>query len=89
MLLFHDYLKQNETFQKSGKKQQWEFPPNTTWIVFTDMVSHAVLSGQFALEHTFIVSRSVLVRPECAPVHILESLAGVPLTDSTRVRPAA
>jgi hypothetical protein len=89
MLLFHDYLKRNEHFQKSGKKQQWEFPPNTTWIVFTDMVSHAVLFGQFALEHTFIVSRSVLVRPECAPVQILESLAGVPLTHSTRLRPAA
>jgi len=89
MLLFHDYLKLNEGFQKSVRKQQWDFAPNETWIVFTDMVPHAVLSGQFALEHTFIISRRVLVRPDCAPVHILESLAGTPLTNSTPLRPAA
>ena len=44
------------------------------------MVSHAVLSGQFALEQTFIISKSALVLPEKAPVRVLERIAGCPLT---------
>lgn len=81
MLRFHHYLKENQKFQATGPKQTWEFPPNSTWIVFTDMVTHAVLSGQYALEQTFIVSRDALVLPEKAPVSVLERLVGAPLTD--------
>ena len=61
-------------------KQRWEFPPQSSWIVFTDMVSHAVLSGQMALEQTFIVLLRLMVRPEQSPANVLERLAGVPLT---------
>ena len=89
MLLFHDYLKRNEKFQKTCPKYHWSFAPNTTWLVFTDMVPHAVLSGRFALEQTFIIPRRVLLRPDFAPVHILESLAGVELTHPTSVLGAA
>jgi hypothetical protein len=89
MLSFHDYLKQNEGFQRNCPKYHWDFAPNSTWIVFTDMVPHAVLWGQFALEHTFIISTDVLRRPDRAPVHILESLAGIPLTYAKSYRPAA
>ena len=80
MLAFHHFLKENRDFQETCPKTRWEFPPGSTWIVFTDMVSHAVLAGQFALEQTYIVSRSALVLPRKAPVSILESLAGHPLT---------
>src|SRR2546426_11520943 len=41
MLRFHHYLKHNNQFQQDCPKQRWEFPPNSTWILFTDMVSHA------------------------------------------------
>ncbi len=78
---FHNFLKQNTEFQKTCPKIRWEFPPNSSWIVFTDMVSHAVLSGQFALEQTYIVSRSALALPHKAPVSVLERLCGRPLTD--------
>ena len=61
-------------------RTQWEFSPQSTWLAFTDMVSHAVLSGQFALEQTFIISKSVLVLPDKAPVRVLERIAGCPLT---------
>lgn len=81
MLGFHDYLKRNRAFQETSPKSQWEFPPNSTWIVFTDTVPHAVLSGQFALEQTFIVPRQSLVAPDRAPVSILEKLCGSPLTN--------
>lgn len=77
---FHNFLKEHEEFQRTSPRSRWEFPPHSTWLVFTDMVSHAVLSGQFALEQTFIISKDSLVVPEKAPVRILERLAGGALT---------
>jgi len=76
----HNAMKENAQFQEACPKQRWEFPPNSTWIVFTDFVSHAVLEGQYAMEQTFIVSRGAMVRPEISPLAILEGLAGYPLT---------
>ncbi len=76
MLRFHHFLKENAAYQAEARKDTHTFPPGSTWIVFTDMVSHAVLSGQHALEQTFIVARESLVSPERAPVAILERLAG-------------
>ena len=78
----HNAMKENAEFQEGCPKQRWEFPPQSTWIVFTDFVSHAVLEGQYALEQTFIVSREAMVRPETSPLAILESLTGYPLTKS-------
>jgi 3-deoxy-D-manno-octulosonic acid hydroxylase-like protein len=74
MLRFHDWLKENSEFQNTCPKIRLEFPPNSTWIVFTDAVPHAALSGQFALEHTYIVPAKVLLAPEKAPIHVLEGL---------------
>jgi 3-deoxy-D-manno-oct-2-ulosonic acid (Kdo) hydroxylase len=80
MRRFHNFLKESERFQTDCPKQRWEFPPNSTWLVFTDMVSNAVLEGQFALEQTFIISREAMLLPDQAPISILEKLAGHPLT---------
>ena len=74
-------MKEDAAFQESCPKQRWEFPPHSTWIVFTDYVSHAVLEGQYALEQTFIVSQKAMVRPEKSPLAILEGLAGHTLTN--------
>lgn len=79
MLGFHDYLKANRAFQESTAKSRWEFPPNSTWIVFTDSVPHAVLSGRLALEHTYIISEGDLMLPEKSPRQVLEKLAGTSL----------
>ncbi len=80
MLRFHHFLKENNDFQTNCPKQTWEFTPYSTWIVFTDMVCHAVLSGQYALEQTYIVSRDSLLLPQKAPVNILENLCSASLT---------
>jgi hypothetical protein len=80
MLRFHHFLKENQRFQENCPKRQWEFPPGSSWMVYTDMVSHAVLSGQFAIEQTFIISREALVLPAKSPASILEKLAGRPVT---------
>ena len=81
MLRFHDHLKADARFQATTPLQTWEFPPGSSWIVFTDCLPHAARSGQFALEQTFIVPRALLVQPEKAPVSILERLCGTSLTD--------
>jgi 3-deoxy-D-manno-oct-2-ulosonic acid (Kdo) hydroxylase len=76
----HNAMKENAEFRENCPKQRWEFPPQSTWIVFTDSVSHAVLEGQYALEQTFIISRDAMVHPEISPLKILEGIAGYPLT---------
>ena len=80
MLHFHDWLKENSQFQSSAEKTRLAFPPLATWLVFTDGVPHAALSGQFALEQTFIVPPSALAAPDYAPIHVLEKLCGRPLS---------
>lgn len=77
MLHFHDWLKENAEFQQAIEgKEQVVFPPMATWLVFTDGVPHSALSGQFAMEQTFIVPVEALVAPEVAPIRVLERLAG-------------
>ncbi|HWZ81776.1 MAG TPA: Kdo hydroxylase family protein [Terriglobales bacterium] len=77
MLYFHDWLKENDSFQNSKQgKEQLEFPPASTWIVFTDGVPHSALSGQFAMEQTFIIPVEALVAPEVSPIRVLEKMAG-------------
>lgn len=78
----HNAMKEDAEFQESCPKRRWEFPPHSTWMVFTDCVSHAVLQGQYALEQTFIVSQKAMVQPEKSPLSILETLAGHTLTIS-------
>ncbi len=82
MLGFHDYLKENTAFQKNCPKVRLEFPPLSTWLVFTDGVAHAAMSGQYALEQTFLIPPKALVAPEQAPYRILENLVGQPLVSS-------
>jgi len=79
MLRFHDYLKENAAFQQSCPKVRLEFPPGATWLVFTDAVAHAAMSGQYAIEQTFLIPPQALVAPQYAPFKILENIAGCPL----------
>lgn len=81
MLGMHNFLKENIEFQKNCRKDAWEFPPNSCWIVFTDQVSHAALSGQYALEQTFLIPENALLYPEESPVSILERLTGQNMVD--------
>jgi 3-deoxy-D-manno-octulosonic acid hydroxylase-like protein len=76
MIRFHDFLKENTAFQRDCPKTQLEFPPQATWIVFTDCVAHAVMSGQYAIEQTFLIPPKALVALESAPYRILGNIAG-------------
>jgi len=77
MLDFHNFLKENGDFQEYCRKDRWELPPGSAWIVFTDVVSHSVLSGQYALEQTFIISQKDLVLPAMAPINVLKRMYAV------------
>jgi hypothetical protein len=76
MLYLHDWLKENDDFQKNSPRRELVFAPGSFWMVYTDGVPHAVMSGQFALEQTFIVPAEALVSPEVAPVRVLEAATG-------------
>lgn len=80
MLHFHDWLKSNREFQESCPKYHFDLPPGSTWLVFTDVVPHAVLGGRLALEQTVIISRNSLQNPALAPSSILERMAGRVMT---------
>ena len=81
MLHFHDWLKGNSEYQEGCPKYRFALPPRSTWLVFTDVVPHAVLGGRLALEQTVIVARESLANPTSAPSAILEQIAGRKLTD--------
>ncbi|HSR67764.1 MAG TPA: Kdo hydroxylase family protein [Acidobacteriota bacterium] len=76
MLRLHHAMKEDREFQDTTPKIHLEFPPGSCWMVFTDRVAHAALSGQYALEQTFMVARKSLVDPAQAPLEILQRVSG-------------
>jgi hypothetical protein len=74
MMRFHNFLKENASFQAECRKEYLQFPPGSSWMVYTDMVPHAVLSGQYALEQTFLVEHEAMVCPESSPLSVLEAM---------------
>ena len=76
MRRFHNYMKDTPEFQQDqSNHQEFRFPPFSAWMVFTDTVSHACLSGQFAFIHTSIVRLESCRMPEIAPINLLRQAA--------------
>jgi hypothetical protein len=76
MLSLHDAAKRDSNFQRNSPHQALSFPPGSCWLVFTDMVLHAALGGEFALEQTFHLDVDELAEPQRAPIRVLERLSG-------------
>lgn len=72
MLTLHDEMKKSDAYQNKVQKTEMPFPAGSTWIVMTDCVSHAALSGQFLLEQTFYLAPSKMKNPDKSPLRILE-----------------
>lgn len=69
----HNYMKETETFRADSRGyQEFRFPPRSAWMVFTDSVSHAVISGQHALVTTILIPLANCREKELAPYSILE-----------------
>ena len=76
MRKFHNYMKDTPSFQQQHQgHQEFHFPPFSAWMVYTDMVSHACLSGQHAFVHTSLVRLENCHMPEMAPINILRAAA--------------
>lgn len=76
MLLIHDHMKADEVYQRTAKQKEIRLPPNSTWIIQTDQVSHAAMSGQYMLEQTFYLPVHGMLNEQRSPLRILERLAG-------------
>ncbi len=79
MMRFHNFLKENGKFQQECAKYPFQFPAGSSWMVYTDTVPHAVLTGKYALEQTFLVAPEAMVAPEHAPLRVLEGMSGARL----------
>jgi len=79
MMRFHNFLKENPTWQAACPKYPFQFTAGSSWMVYTDTVPHAVLAGQYALEQTILVRPEAMVRPEVSPLRVLEEIAHAPL----------
>lgn len=75
MLHLHDLAKANMEYQKNAPQMPFEFPANSTWIVYSDQVLHAVLAGQHMMEQTLHLAPEYLHYPKAAPQQVLQSLA--------------
>ena len=76
MLKLHDRMKADAVYQAEAAQHVHEFQPGSTWVVFTDQVSHAAMAGQYALERTFLVPLRCLRDPSRAPLRVLERALG-------------
>jgi hypothetical protein len=79
MLHIHDLMKADEDYQKTAPQQTFGFPPQSTWIVQTDHVSHAAMQGQYVLEQTFYLPLKAMQDERQSPLRILEHLLKKPL----------
>jgi hypothetical protein len=76
MLQIHDRMKADENYQQNAQQCEVRFPPYTTWIVQTDQVSHAAMSGQYLFEQTFYLPVNAMQDPNRSPLRILEQMVG-------------
>jgi hypothetical protein len=73
MLILHDAMKLDDHYQQTVSKIEFRFPPGSSWIVMTDKVSHAALSGQHLLEQTFYLPIEAMQNPLLSPLRLLDS----------------
>ncbi len=74
MLHLHDLTKADAAYQTNAPQMRVEFPANGTWVVYSDLVLHAVLSGQHMMEQTFHLPQHYLAHPQASPKSSIERL---------------
>ena len=56
MRRIHNYMKETSSFMDDRSHyREIRFPPMSAWMVFTDGISHAALTGQYALVSTALI----------------------------------
>ena len=74
MLQLHDRMKGDEAFQRDSPQSRVDLPAGSTWMAFTDQVSHAATAGQYQLEQTFLLPVDAMREPERSPLRVLERI---------------
>lgn len=72
MLQIHNRMKGDPDYQKFVDQEEILFMPGDTWIVYTDQVSHAAMSGQHVLEQTFYLPSTAMQNQGTTPLAVLE-----------------
>jgi len=80
MLQLHDCMKGDEEFQARSPQSRVDLPAGSTWLAFTDQVSHAATAGQYQLEQTFLLPVDAMREPQRSPLRVLERIKGRSLT---------
>jgi hypothetical protein len=79
MLQLHDRAKTDAEFQSASPQTSVPFASGTTWVVYSDQVPHAVMSGQHLLEQTYLLEVEQMLCPDASPLRTLERLLCRPL----------
>ncbi|HEY6412854.1 MAG TPA: Kdo hydroxylase family protein [Edaphobacter sp.] len=79
MMHMHDQMKLDEAYQSTSSHTDIDFPAGSSWMAFTDQVSHAAISGQHAMEQTFLLPLDAMSNPSLSPLRVLEELKHQPL----------
>jgi hypothetical protein len=80
MLQRHDCMKADDGFQQTSPQSCVDLPAGSSWLAFTDQVSHAATAGQYQLEQTFLLPVDAMLDAERSPLRILERLTERRLT---------
>ena len=76
MLQLHDAMKSDLDYQKNAPQVTFNFPPGCAWVCFSDQTSHAVMAGQYMMEHTLQLSPMHQYDKEASPLAILTRMRG-------------
>src|SRR5262249_47398812 len=76
MLQLHDRMKADMQYQSACPQMTFDFPTGSTWVAFTDQVSHAAMAGQYQLEQTFLLPVEAMREEWRSPLRVLERLKG-------------
>jgi hypothetical protein len=76
MLQLHDRMKQDQRFQEQSSQERIDLPAGSTWLTFTDQVSHAAMAGQYQFEQTFLLPVTAMLDDSRSPLRLLERAKG-------------
>jgi hypothetical protein len=76
MLQLHDAMKSDLDYQKNAPQVTFGFPPGCAWVCFSDQASHAVMAGQYMMEHTLQLSPMHQYDKDASPLAILTRMQG-------------
>ncbi len=74
MLQLHDQMKADAAYQANAPQHTQQFAPGSSWLVYTDQVSHAAMAGQHLFEQTFYLPIDGMGDPSTSPLRVLERL---------------